>query len=422
MRSFTPFLAGSALVLAACSGGGQNLTFGTGGGAPTSGSGGAGGASDPTASLYPDAASLHALGVARTCALNQGVCHSQRQYPELGAVSALAGLVGAPCQLGIQDTTKTLAECETKGDSLSLGGQDYEILQLTIAPNEPFPPRHVDLKISAIPPTLDAGNARIHRPAPAGGDALSKPLGGVVLTAGADATHVVLDLTAAMDPTLAGFLDIRAWHGDRVRLGDPNNDGMAHASPNPWAEITPGDPAKSFFYKRLLTDEYGPQMPLIPRTWSPAATRAVWCWIRGLPKDAKPETVDVKAPIDYANCPPDPDAPDPNASGGWPAVKLLFASKCATAPCHSTETHSANLDLTPDRVQKELINVPSSQAPTVLRVSPGQPAASYLLCKIDPECAARAQGTALMPQGAMALSAVEIKAVADWISSGAPTE
>jgi hypothetical protein len=419
MRLQLSLFACAALALAACSGGG-NTTLGTGGNA--TGGGGTGGAPDPTASLYPDIASLHALGVARTCALNEGVCHSQRQYPELGAVSAFASLVGAPCQLGIQDSTQTLPECETRGDSLFVGGQDYEILQLTIAPGEPFPPRHVDLKVSAIPANLEPTNVRIHRPAPAGGDSIVKSLDGVALSAGSDSTHVVLDLTAAADPTLAGFLDIRAWHGDRVRLGDPNNDGMAHTSASPWAEITPGDPARSLFYKRLLSDKYGPQMPLIPRTWSASATRAVWCWIRGLPKDATSATVDVNAPIDYASCPPDPDAPDPNASGGWPSVKLLLSSKCATAPCHSTETHSAGLDLTPDHVQKDVINVPSSQAPTVLRVSPGQPAASYLLCKIDPECTARAQGTTLMPQGAMALSDVEIKTVADWISSGAPTE
>jgi hypothetical protein len=435
MTGARPVGGGAALLvlLAACGGGGATGTGGAGGstapttsaGSSSSGAGGAGGAPlDVAQAAFPDLTTLHATGVAATCALNQGVCHSQRQWPELGTMAALLAAVGAPCQVGIQDPASTLAACEIPGDKLRLGGQDYEILHVDIAPGQPFPPAQVTLKLPAVPASMDPATAHLHRPDGMGGDLFDKPLTGTTLAAGADVVHLVVTLAGATDATLAGFLDTRAWHGDRVRQGDANGDGMAHVAAQPWAEITPGDPARSLLYQRLVSEAYGPRMPLVPRTWSPAATRALWCWIRGLPAGATAASIDPAAPIAYADCPVDPAAPDPNAVGGWPAVKMLLAGKCATGPCHSAETHAAMLDLSPDEVTfaKNVVNVASSQSPGVLRVVPGQPAASYLLCKVNPKCDARAAGTVLMPQGATPLSDTEIQTISDWILAGAPTK
>lgn len=429
-RRYRVSLAALLSLTAAC--GGSSGAGGFGGHPSSSsssqpGGGGQGGhggsAVDPASLLYPDLETLHAGAVASTCALNQGVCHSQREYPELGSLAALTSLVGAPCQLGKQDPKDTLDACETAGDRLALGTQDLEILEVLVADTEPYPPATVTLKVGAAFGALDPSTARIHRSDGMGGDLLSRPLTGATLTPGNDVVHIVVGLAGATDTTLASFLDVRAYHGDRVRQGDPNGDGVAHASPMPWAEIHPGDPARSMLYQRLLKTTHGPLMPLIQRTWSALATRAVWCWIRGLPPGEEPSAIDPKAPIDYASCPLDPEAPDPGASGGWPAVGTLMKGKCATGPCHSTETHSAMLDLTPTPAvfAAEVINVASVQAPGSMLVVPGQPAASYLLCKVDPACSSRAAGTELMPQGASALSKTEIKILSDWILAGSPT-
>ncbi|APR85920.1 Hypothetical protein A7982_11269 [Minicystis rosea] len=422
MRRHGAALVTSAILLAACGSGDASSTGGAGGNLPSTS--GSGGSLDPAQSAYPDLTSLHAAGVARTCSLNQGVCHAQREWPELGSVADLVAAVGAPCQIGAQDPASTLDACEVPGDRLQIGGKDLEILRVEIADDQPFPPHEVTIKIPALPPSLDASSARIHRSDAKGVDVLSKPLAGATMSGGADVVHIVIALDGATDPTLAEFLDVRAWHGDRVRQGDANGNGMAHPSAAPWAEIVPGDPSRSFLYQRLLSETYGPRMPLIPRTWSPTATRALWCWIRGLPKDATASTIDPTAPIDYASCPLDPDAPDPNATGGWPAVKVLFQGKCATGPCHSATAKAESLDLTPDPATfaKDVINAPATQSPGVLRVVPGQPAASYLLCKVDPKCASRAPDTELMPQGASQLSATEIQTISDWIQAGAPTK
>jgi len=422
-----------ALGLVACSGGGTN-PFGTGGSEPAGaggaggggiggsvGTGGAGGVEDVT---FPDIATLHDLGVSRTCSLNQGVCHSSRQHPELTTADDLLKLVGMPCQLGVADPALVRDECEVPGDLLELDGKDYEILVVKVTEPSPYPPRKVTLRLASAPPSLASANARIHRVDAAKVDVLSKPLTGVTLEPGAGPSYVVLDFSGATDPNLADFMDPRAWYGDRVRMGDPNNNGYAHVSPKPWAEIYPGDPARSYLYKRLLNDKYGPQMPLIPRTWSPLATRAVWCWIKGLAPDATPDKLDINAPIDYATCPLDPDAPNPDTTGGWPEVRTLMGNKCASAQCHSSQIKAGGLDLTPNAAnfKANVIDITSAQKAGAIRVVPKDPAASYLYCKADPNCSERAPNTAVMPLGQPALSDKELKTLSDWITAGAKVE
>lgn len=414
MRALLLVSAGVAAMIAA-SGCSSKPNNNTGGG----GQGGSGGdpVDDPVSS-YPTIAEVQKLGVSGTCSVNNGSCHNDRAYPELSTLSDLVGLVGAPCQVGIQDPAATLAACEIPGDKLFTGTVEIEIWHVAVAETEPYPPKKVTLTLANAPSGVDVATAAIRRQSPS----LQKPLAGATVTPGMAPNTVVIDLSAVTDASLASWLDVRAWRGDRVRMGDPNQDGQAHNAPVPWAEIVPGDPSRSLVYQRLIKDTYGPQMPLLPRTWSASATRALWCWIRGLPVDATPATIDRNAPINYDDCPVDPEAPDPNAAGGWPSVQKLVQAKCATSACHSTEAHAAGLDLTPNPTSftKNVINVPSSQVPSSLRVSPGQPTSSYLICKVDPACEGREPGSAIMPNSGMNLSDNEIKTLRDWVQKGAP--
>ncbi len=394
--------------------------MGTGGGG-TGGVGGDQGGEGGKAPviLYPDLATLFDLGISRTCSLNSGGCHKARAFPELGAITDLPSLVAMPCQLGAQAPSATLDECEVPGDRLQIGDIDHEILYVNVSDFEPFPPTRARLRLAGAPSTLLDPNARIRRVDEGGTEVLSISLSGVVLEPGPTPLFVDLDLSAAVDPGLSDFMDPRAWHGERVRMGDPNNNGIAHATSLRWAEVVPGDPSRSFLYQRLIQDTYGPRMPLIQRTWSDEATRALWCWIRALPANATPTSIDVKAPIDYASCPPDPSLPDP--TGGWEAVRTIMGNQCATAQCHSSQIKAGNLDLTPDATsfQQNVLNAASSQAMGAMLVVPGQPLASYLFCKVDPSCSGRAATTEQMPLGKPTLSSAELQAISDWIVQGA---
>ncbi|WP_282419988.1 hypothetical protein [Polyangium sp. 15x6] len=407
-------------------GNGNGGAGGSGGAGGTGGSGGsgggAGGSDDPAEAIYPNIASLHALGVAQTCSLNQGVCHSSRQYPELGGVKDMVALVNAPCQITAAEPSLVPDECERPGDKLVIGGQEREILQVVLDKNAPFPPASVELRLASAPPSLDANGARIRRLDDAGAEVLSVPLDGASFAAGGSPTSVIVNL-AASPASLKGFLDVRVTDLDRVRVGDANGNGNAHPSAMPWSLVTPGDPGRSYLYKRLLSDELGPRMPLLQRTWTALSTRAVWCWIRGMKPDAKPGDMSILEPIDYGNCPPDPDAPDPNTAGTWGSVRTLMASRCATSKCHDSTDKAGDLDLSPDASTflANVINAPSVQT-GAQRVVPGQPAASYLLCKVDPHCEGRADMTSLMPLSGAPLTDAEIKSIATWIQAGAKLE
>ena len=62
-----------------------------------------------------------------------------------------------------------------------------------------------------------------------------------------------------------------------------------------------------------------------------------------------------------------------------------------------------------------LVNVPSTEVPSILRVEPGNPDDSYLVQKIEGTAAVGAR----MPLGGPNLSADEIAAIRQWITDGA---
>lgn len=102
------------------------------------------------------------------------------------------------------------------------------------------------------------------------------------------------------------------------------------------------------------------------------------------------------------------------------AIAELFAGTCAGAGCHvDTDAPAEGLDLSSGALCAELIGVPSAQNPQMTLVAPGSPEASYLLCKLEPECAERG-ATARMPLGSGALDQASIDLVASWIADGAP--
>ena len=51
--------------------------------------------------VYPDLFALYAgaAGIYRSCAANQGVCHNDKEYPNLATVGAITQIIGAPCNV-----------------------------------------------------------------------------------------------------------------------------------------------------------------------------------------------------------------------------------------------------------------------------------------------------------------------------------
>jgi hypothetical protein len=107
-------------------------------------------------------------------------------------------------------------------------------------------------------------------------------------------------------------------------------------------------------------------------------------------------------------------APAPTFSAD---IEPIFARNCTTAGCHAPPVE-AGLDLSPGVAWGQLVDVPSTQAPTMARVVPGDAEASYLYRKLaNTHVEAGGSGT-LMPPG-FGLANNEVAIVAAWIEAGA---
>lgn len=84
--------------------------------------------------------------------------------------------------------------------------------------------------------------------------------------------------------------------------------------------------------------------------------------------------------------------------------------------CHAGAGAPLGLRLTEDAAYAALVNAPSVEVPSLRRVAPGNPAASYMLQKISGTAAVGGR----MPLGAPPLSPDMIAAIQQWIADGAP--
>ena len=96
----------------------------------------------------------------------------------------------------------------------------------------------------------------------------------------------------------------------------------------------------------------------------------------------------------------------------------IFNKSCAISGCHDSGSQQAGLDLSSGKAYGNLVNVPSSQKPNILRVKPGDPANSYLVMKLE---GASGISGRKMPLGG-SLSTEQIDAIKQWISNGAKND
>jgi hypothetical protein len=109
-------------------------------------------------------------------------------------------------------------------------------------------------------------------------------------------------------------------------------------------------------------------------------------------------------------------------------VQPIFQASCSlSSSCHnSTNTSPAGLYLGAQGalVYANLVGVPSTELPTMVRVKPGDPAASFLLHRVDgdactlPDCTTTVCSE-LMPQGGPPLDEAKLLTLRAWIAQGA---
>ena len=99
-------------------------------------------------------------------------------------------------------------------------------------------------------------------------------------------------------------------------------------------------------------------------------------------------------------------------------VQAIYDARCAGSTCHiGNQYPQMGLDLSPGTAFRTSVGVAAAEDPTRMRVEPGHPERSYLLCKVDPACPEIQQDR--MPIGPE-LRADQIDLLRRWIAAGAP--
>lgn len=111
------------------------------------------------------------------------------------------------------------------------------------------------------------------------------------------------------------------------------------------------------------------------------------------------------------------DEPDPSIGATLSQIQArIFDTNCALSGCHAGGSPQLGLDLSAGQAFSNIVNVASTEQPSLLRVAPGDPENSYLLQKIRGDMSISG---AQMPLGRAALSAANIELVRQWIDEGA---
>jgi len=94
-------------------------------------------------------------------------------------------------------------------------------------------------------------------------------------------------------------------------------------------------------------------------------------------------------------------------------IQPIFDGRCIV--CHSGVSAPEGLRLDSTNSYNNLVNVNSTQVPSLKRVEPFDPNNSYLVQKVE----GTAAGGERMPLNRAPLSPAQIKLIRDWISGGA---
>ncbi len=97
-------------------------------------------------------------------------------------------------------------------------------------------------------------------------------------------------------------------------------------------------------------------------------------------------------------------------------IQPILSSRCATSGCHDgANSTGTGLIMTLGSAYANLVNVNSTEVPSLKRVLPGDAANSYLVDKIEGTAAVGDR----MPLTGAALTATQIKTIRNWINQGA---
>ncbi len=96
----------------------------------------------------------------------------------------------------------------------------------------------------------------------------------------------------------------------------------------------------------------------------------------------------------------------------------IFTPTCAAIGCHDRIGRQQGLQLNAGQAYASIVGVASVEMPSLMRVTPNDPANSYLYRKVTGSGITGVR----MPQTGTPLSDAQLKLIRDWIRRGAPND
>jgi hypothetical protein len=384
---------------------------------------------------YPTGLDVHRKLVMRTCSGTNGVCHNQKEYPDLHTAATFTASIGAPCNVQSGSPEGVFDRCERLGDRfrfLEPTFREIEIGWFELIPGET--PENV--RPDAATPGL---HLYLHDPVPVSQERIGAT--GTFIRNFVDDQGNVQALSFAsyetrwwiLDDRKHLFAEVTEYQRDTVEglvatgivQGDQNRNGVfgARIVGNTVPLINPGKPEESYLVARLRgymggQPVPGTRMPLANQPPNVQDMLALMCLIQGL--DPQATQWNLSSAIDYNKCTysADPDALSLAGTGDtWRGRVLpLLQSNCGG--CHGGDNPQGGLNLlgTSDEVYARLVLKPSIQKPTLNLIQPGSLDKSYLYLKLTGDGSITGSRMPINPlNGNAALPDADRQSIENWI-------
>lgn len=390
---------------------------------------------------FPTGLDLHVKVIARTCSPTEGVCHNNKEYPDLHTAANFLGTIEAPCNIQAGTREGIFDRCERPGDRFELASDAVASGPIEIGHLRYVPGDKPDYS-ERSPPGATSPGLHVTLAEPIATDRRELWTEGRFIRTFVNDAGLVQDIAyqsfgtrwwVISDGTeLVG--EVNEWQADAItRLldvgvveGDPNMNGVYGARVgDPVAMIVPGDPETSYLVARVRglmegAEVPGTRMPLANQPLSTSEMLALFCFIEGLPGGA-PARLD--GAIDFRDCSysADPSRLDlytQTEEVTWSGrIAPLLEANCGG--CHDESTPSGDLPLVGSGAFSALMQA-SDGRPELERVEPGQPDASYLWLKLTnaPDIEGSPMPTSPLT-GWRPLPAAELDDLRAWIENGA---
>ncbi|SEU24239.1 c-type cytochrome domain-containing protein [Stigmatella erecta] len=347
-------------------------------------------------------ADLQRKVVLRTCGPTNGVCHNQKEYPDLHTAGTFAAAINAPCNVQAGSYEGVYDRCERLGDRFKFTEQSFKEIEIgwyavilgayeeypdQFTPPDDAPGFHIHLR---DPVPLAQGKAhwgtgtfiRNFINAQGNVEALSFASYNTRWWVLGDGRHLFGEVRDYQRDAVDALLSVG------ILQGDQNRNGVFGAREGKSVPLlNPGKPEESYLVARMRGHMQGEaipgsRMPLANQPPSIPDMLALMCFIEGL--DPAATQWNLSSSIDYARCSysANPQALSLVGTGvTWrQRVQPILQSSCGG--CHGGSSPQGGLDLLSAGTWARL-RQPSAQNPNLKLIDSGRPETSYLWLKLS---------------------------------------